>query len=185
MKNLAVSWYHLCEQLQNTRPLIHMSLNKNSVYCVMPRSSKPPDICKWGGPKWPGILQLDFHSWICHSPLFMLSKTADSLRFRYWFSLALINTVYHAISCNERCYLNIFQTLCAFVSLFLIIEFESDSIYVRLEAFCQLSSQIYHENANHSLQILVTSRVNTVMNLIVASLSVRGIGNYDEWKTSV
>ena len=23
------------------------------------------------------------------------------------------------------------------------------------------------------------------MNLIVASLSVRGIGNYDEWKTSV
>ena len=185
MKNLAVSWYHLWEQLQNTRPLIHMSLNKNSVYCVMPRSSKPPDICKWGGPKWPGILQLDFHSWLCHSPLFMLSKTADSLRFRYWFSLALINTVYHAISCNERCYLNIFQTLCAFVSLFLIIEFESDSIYVRLEAFCQLSSQIYHENANHSLQILVTSRVNTVMNLIVASLSVRGIGNYDEWKTSV
>ena len=185
MKNLAVSWYHLWEQLQNTRPLIHMSLNKNSVYCVMPRSSKPPDICKWGGPKWPGILQLDLHSWLCHSPLFMLSKTADSLRFRYWFSLALINTVYHAISCHERCYLNILQTLCAFVSLFLIVEFESDSIYVWLEAFCQLSSQIYHENANHSLQILFTSRVNTVMNLIVASLSVRGIGNYDEWKTSV
>ena len=142
MKNLAVSWYHLWEQLQNTRPLIHMSLNKNSVYCVMPRSSKPPDICKWGGPKWPGILQLDFHSWLCHSPLFMLSKTADSLRFRYWFSLALINTVYHAIACHERCYLNILQTLCAFVSLFLIVEFESDSIYVWLEAFCQLSSQI-------------------------------------------
>ena len=111
----------------------------------------------------------------------MLSKTADSLRFRYWFSLALINTVYHAISC----YLNILQTLCAFVSLFLIVEFESDSIYVWLEAFCQLSSQIYHENANHSLQILFTSRVNTVMNLIVASLSIRGIGNYDEWKASV
>ena len=34
-----------------------MSLNKNSVYCVMPRSSKPPDTCKWGGPKWRGILK--------------------------------------------------------------------------------------------------------------------------------
>ena len=48
----------LAEQLQNTRPLIYMSLNKNSVYCVMPRSSKPSDTCKWDGPKWPGILQL-------------------------------------------------------------------------------------------------------------------------------
>ena len=36
----------------------YMSLNKNNVYCVMPRSSKPPDTCKWGGPKWQGILQL-------------------------------------------------------------------------------------------------------------------------------
>ena len=34
-----------------------MSLNKNSVYCVMPRSSKPPDTCKWGGPKLRGILK--------------------------------------------------------------------------------------------------------------------------------
>ena len=34
------------EQLQNTPQLIYMSLNKNSVYCVMPRSSKPPDTCK-------------------------------------------------------------------------------------------------------------------------------------------
>ena len=30
------------EQLQNTPQLIYMSLNKNSVYCVMPRSSKLP-----------------------------------------------------------------------------------------------------------------------------------------------
>ena len=44
--------------LQNTLPLIQMSLNKNSVYCVMPQSSKPPDTCKWGGPKWQGILWL-------------------------------------------------------------------------------------------------------------------------------
>ena len=35
-----------------------MSLNKNCVSCVMPRSSKPPDTCKWGGTKWQGILQL-------------------------------------------------------------------------------------------------------------------------------
>ena len=34
------------EQLQNTPQLIYMSLNKNSVYCVMPRSSKPTDTCK-------------------------------------------------------------------------------------------------------------------------------------------
>ena len=36
----------ILEQLQNTPQLIYMSLNKNSVYCVMPRSSKPPDTCK-------------------------------------------------------------------------------------------------------------------------------------------
>ena len=51
------SMENFSEQLQNTRPLIYMSLNKNSVYCVKPRSSKSPDTCKWGGPKWPGILQ--------------------------------------------------------------------------------------------------------------------------------
>ena len=47
----------LPEQLQNTPQLIYMSLNKNSVYCVMPRSSKPSDTCKWGGPKLRGILK--------------------------------------------------------------------------------------------------------------------------------
>ena len=47
-------------KLQNTLPFIYMSLNKNNVYCVRPRSSKPLDTCKWarGGPKWQGILQL-------------------------------------------------------------------------------------------------------------------------------
>ena len=45
------------EQLQNTQLLIYMSSNKNSLYCVMPRSWKPPDTYKRGGPKWPGILQ--------------------------------------------------------------------------------------------------------------------------------
>ena len=45
------------EQLQNTPQLIYMSLNKNSVYCVMPRSSKPPDTCKWGGNELRGILK--------------------------------------------------------------------------------------------------------------------------------
>ena len=34
-----------------------MSLNKNSVYCVMPRSSEPPDTCKWGGNELRGILK--------------------------------------------------------------------------------------------------------------------------------
>ena len=55
-----ISWYLAlknAEQLQNTPQLIYMSLNKNSVYCVMPRSSKPPDTCKWGGPKLRGILK--------------------------------------------------------------------------------------------------------------------------------
>ena len=32
--------------LQNTRPLISISLNKNSNYCYIPRSSKPTDTCK-------------------------------------------------------------------------------------------------------------------------------------------
>lgn len=32
-------------KLQNTRPLIYMSLNKNRIYCVMPRSTKGPDTC--------------------------------------------------------------------------------------------------------------------------------------------
>ena len=51
------------EQLQNTPQLIYMSLNKNSVYCVMPRSSKPPDTCKWGGNELRGILK--FSQSIC------------------------------------------------------------------------------------------------------------------------
>ena len=33
-------------------------LNKYNVYCVIPQSSKPPNTCKWGGPKWQGILRL-------------------------------------------------------------------------------------------------------------------------------
>ena len=33
----------IVEQLQNTLPLICMSLNKNSIYCVMLRSSKNAD----------------------------------------------------------------------------------------------------------------------------------------------
>ena len=33
-------------KLQNTGPLICMSLNKNSMYCVMPRSIKSSDTCK-------------------------------------------------------------------------------------------------------------------------------------------
>ena len=60
-KNLELFW-RSGEQLQNTPQLIYMSLNKNSVYCVMPRSSKPPDTCKWGGNELRGILKFSrFH----------------------------------------------------------------------------------------------------------------------------
>ena len=51
----------LLEQLQNMWPIIYMSLNENSIYCIRLQSSKPPDTCKWGGPKWPGILQFRRH----------------------------------------------------------------------------------------------------------------------------
>ena len=36
-------WSQNSEQLQNTRPLIYMSLHNNSVYCVTPRSSNEAD----------------------------------------------------------------------------------------------------------------------------------------------
>ena len=74
--------YDRTEQLQNTPQLIYMSLNKNSVYCVMPRSSKPPDTCKWGGNELRGILKFSRPHFItekpssvtCNSILFTLSK---------------------------------------------------------------------------------------------------------------
>ena len=41
MRRVARNWpaYTVGEHFQNTPQLIYMSLNKNSVYCVMPRSS--------------------------------------------------------------------------------------------------------------------------------------------------
>ena len=57
LKMSALKLFMVANSYYNTRPLIYMSLNKNSVYCVMPQSSKPPDTCKWGGPRWPGILK--------------------------------------------------------------------------------------------------------------------------------
>ena len=42
-------------KLQNTGPLIYISLNHKDLYCVMLRS-KDFDTCKTGGPKWPCIL---------------------------------------------------------------------------------------------------------------------------------
>ena len=38
-------------KLQNTGPLIYISLNHNSAYYVILRSSKDFDTCKTGGPK--------------------------------------------------------------------------------------------------------------------------------------
>ena len=43
---------------QNTRPLIYIPLNNNRIHCYILRSTKHSDKCKWGGPKWPGILKL-------------------------------------------------------------------------------------------------------------------------------
>ena len=43
-------------KLQNTGPLIYISLNHKGPYCVMLRSWKDLDTCKTGGPKWPCIL---------------------------------------------------------------------------------------------------------------------------------
>ena len=48
-----------------------MSLNKNNVYCVTPRSSKLSDTCKWGGRKWRSNLQL--------SPSFLYSSLVIKL----------------------------------------------------------------------------------------------------------
>ena len=39
---------NLCNA-NSTRPLISISLNKNSNYCYIPRSSKHTDTCKWSG----------------------------------------------------------------------------------------------------------------------------------------
>ena len=67
--DMSMNYIELCllEQLQNTPQLIYMSLNKNSVYCVMPRSSKPPDTCKWGGPELRGILKFSQKVKLIHS----------------------------------------------------------------------------------------------------------------------
>ena len=39
-------------KLQNTRPLFCISLNDKSAYCVIPRSLKSSDKCKWFGRVW-------------------------------------------------------------------------------------------------------------------------------------
>ena len=65
-----VSQMFFLEQLQNTPQLIYMSLNKNSVYCVMPRSSKPPDTCKWGGNELRGILKFSLFFYTVHSRIY-------------------------------------------------------------------------------------------------------------------
>ena len=42
-------------KLQNTGPLIYISLNHKGPYCVILRFSKDFDTYKKGGPKWPCI----------------------------------------------------------------------------------------------------------------------------------
>ena len=88
-----VSIYWWWEQLQNTPQLIYMSLNKNSVYCVRPRSSKPPDTCKWGGPKLRGILKFSlvmlsrvarYCSFAINRLIRLLDWSAFSRKTRFW-----------------------------------------------------------------------------------------------------
>ena len=88
-----VSIYWWWEQLQNTPQLIYMSLNKNSVYCVTPRSSEPPDTCKWGGPKLRGILKFSlvmlsrvarYCSFAINRLIRLLDWSAFSRKTRFW-----------------------------------------------------------------------------------------------------
>ena len=86
------------EQLQNTPQLIYMSLNKNSVYCVMPRSSKPPDTCKWGGLKLRGILKF---SRTIFSIDGMVTFTDDwSSRFASWQGFVILRPPEHVAHLN-------------------------------------------------------------------------------------
>ena len=45
-KAVAIHFSPECSRVAFVAKLIYMSLNKNNVYCVIPRSSKPPDTCK-------------------------------------------------------------------------------------------------------------------------------------------
>ena len=42
--------------LQNTGPLISISLNNKSCYCYLPRSTKDSNQFAYAGPEWPCIL---------------------------------------------------------------------------------------------------------------------------------
>ena len=53
---LESEWDIILAKLQNTGPLIYISLNHKGAYCVMLRSSKDFDTCKTGGLKWPCIM---------------------------------------------------------------------------------------------------------------------------------
>ena len=63
-------WY---AKFQNTRPLLCISLNTKSAYCVIPRSSKRSDKCKWCGR---GILKL-LQKMNYGSRLVLLNSTED------------------------------------------------------------------------------------------------------------
>ena len=56
----------------------------------MPRSSKPPDTCKWGGPKWQGILQL--LQKIIEVQLYMVSSLSSVLPTSQVFTSGYVNT---------------------------------------------------------------------------------------------
>ena len=70
-------------KLQNTQPLISISLNKNSNYCYIPRSSKHTDTCKWSGRVFWSCSQ--FVSKITHNAMFFFCayEATSPLTFSY------------------------------------------------------------------------------------------------------
>ena len=56
VKMLELFMFVTGEQLQNTGPLISISLNNKSCYCYLPRSTKDSNQFAYAGPEWPFIL---------------------------------------------------------------------------------------------------------------------------------
>ena len=56
---------------QNTRPLLYISLNNKSAYCVIPRSLKRSDKCKWCGRVF----------WSCSERKYLFSSNFSSVTY--------------------------------------------------------------------------------------------------------
>ena len=73
---------------------------ENSVYCVMPRSSKPPDTCKWGGPKLRGILKFS-RSFKEHSTLTMMLTEEQQAMKTFWRTYMISDKTLECIRNND------------------------------------------------------------------------------------